>query len=92
MNLNINYSKNYLNREMKQKRWSLQQCKRINMLVLLLLALMTSYTMGSAAADPRNDPLGEEVPEDETLGPTTTEDFGTLPDLPFTERDKRTRN
>ena len=48
---------------------------------------MTSYTMGSAAADPRNDPLGEEVPEDETLGPATTEDFGTLPDLPFTERD-----
>ena len=61
------------------------------MLTLLLLALLTSYAVGNAAADPRNDPLGEEIPEDETLGPATTDDFGTLPPLPFTEKDQRTR-
>ena len=48
---------------------------------------MTSYTMGNAAANPKDDPLGEEIPEDETLGPATTEDFGTLPPLPFTEKE-----
>ena len=64
----------------------------MSQLLLALIALFATLALTKPAVDPKNDPLGEPVNEDEfDEAPQTTADFGTELILPFTEKDQRTQ-